>query len=278
MKTALEIVGEVRQLPSLEPVITHLLASFEQPDIDLAHVASDIASDQALVVRVLRLANSPFYGLASRVGSIKEAVLVLGFRNVRAAVVAIALTRCFVDRHVAGFDAREFWRHSTAVGIAAREIARRCRRPDDVAFTGGVIHDIGVLVLMTVAPVEMARVLAHCREHGSMIREAEQAVLGVDHAAVGALLVRKWGLPAELCDGIAMHHAPDDATADSLANILHLADVTVRTMGLPGDESRLVPRISEVALNRLGLTASDLGGVMTAVAEDLDAAHDALFG
>lgn len=278
MKTAQEIVGDVRQLPSLEPVISHLLASFEQSDIDLAHVAADISRDQALVARVLRLANSPFYGLATRVGSIKEAVLVLGFRNVRASVVAIALTRCFIDRHVPGFDAHEFWRHSTAVGIAARQIARRCRLAEDVAFTCGVIHDIGVLVLMTIAPDDMARVLAYCREHGCMMRDGEQAVLGVNHAQIGALLAQKWGLPANLCDGIAMHHAPDEATADSLANVVHLADVAVRAMGLSGDESRFVPRISEVALHRLGLTAGDLGAVMAAVAADLDAIHDALFG
>lgn len=278
MKSAQEIVDSVRQLPSLEPVINHLLASFEQSDIDVAHVAADIARDQALVARVLRLANSPFYGLASRVGSIKEAVLVLGFRNVRAAVVAIALTRCFIDRHVPGFDAREFWRHSTAVGIAARELARRCGRQEDVAFTCGVIHDIGVLVLMTIAPDEMARVLGYCRENGCMIREGERAVIGLDHAVVGGQLARKWGLPAELCDGIEMHHSPDDATADSLANIVHLADVVVRAMGLSGDESRIVPRVSDVALNRLGLSSGDLGVVMAAVAGDLDAIHDALFG
>lgn len=277
MRSASDIVDRVRQLPSLEPVINHLLASFEQSDIDVAHVAADIALDQALVARVLRLANSPFYGLAARVGSIKEAVLVLGFRNVRAAVVAIALTRCFIDRHVPGFDAREFWRHSTAVGVAARELARRCGREEDMAFTGGVIHDIGVLVLMTIAPDEMARVLEYCRQHGCMIRDGERVVLGVDHAALGALMARKWGLPAELCDGIALHHTPDDATADSLANIVHLADVIVRTMGLSGDESRIEPRVSDVALNRLGLTGSDLGAVMTVVAADLDAIHDALF-
>lgn len=278
MKSTQEIVDSVRQLPSLEPVINRLLASFEQSDIDVAHVAAEIAHDQALVARVLRLANSPFYGLASRVGSLKEAVLVLGFRNVRAAVVAIALTRCFVDRHVPGFDAREFWLHSTAVGIAAREIARRSRREDDVAFTCGVIHDIGVLILMTVVPGEMARVLEYCREHGCMIRDGEQALLGVDHSAIGALLARKWGLPAELCDGIAMHHTVDEATAESLANIVHLADVTVRAMGVSGDESRVVPRVSDVALHRLGLTSHDLGAVMSAVAGDLESIHEALFG
>lgn len=278
MKNAQEIVDSVRQLPSLEPVINRLLASFEQTDIDLAHLAAEVAHDQALVARVLRLANSPFYGLTSRVGSIREAILVLGFRNVRAAVLAIALTRCFIDRHVPGFDAAEFWRHSTAVGIAARELARRCHREDDVAFTCGVIHDIGVLVLMSIAPDEMARVLEYCREHGCMIRDGERAVLGVDHPAVGALMARKWAFPAELCDGIEWHHAPDDATADSLANIVHLADVVVRAMGVPGDESRVVPRVSDVALNRLGLSSQELGEVMTAVADDLDAIHDALFG
>lgn len=278
MKSAQEIVDSVRQLPSLEPVINRVLASFEQADIDVAHLAAEIAHDQALVARVLRLANSPLYGLASRVGSIKEAILVLGFRNVRAAVVAISLTRCFVDRHVPGFDAGDFWRHSTAVGIAARELARRAHRPDDVAFTGGVIHDIGVLVLMTIAPDEMARVLEYCRGHGCMIRDAERAVLGVDHAVVGALMARKWGLPAELCDGIELHHAPEDATADSLANIVHLADVIVRAMGVTGDESRVAPRVSDLALSRLGLSSQDLGAVMTAVAGDLDAIHEVLFG
>lgn len=276
-KTAAELAASVSQLPSLEPVIARLLASFEDGEVDNNVLANEISQDQALVARVLRLANSSFYGLQSQVSSIREAVMVLGFRNVRAAVVAIAVTRCFVDRHVPGFNAMEFWKHSTAVGIAAREIARRCRRPADVAFTAGIVHDIGVLVLMSVAPDEMACVLEYGRQHGCMVRDAERAVLGTDHPTIGACLAKRWNLPAVLAEAIALHHSPEDATADSIANLVHLADITVRALGVSGDESVVVPPLSDTVLHRLAIDSNDLKEIMTAVEADLDPAYHALF-
>lgn len=276
-KTANEIAAAVRQLPSLEPVVVRLLASFEDSDVDTNVLAHEVAQDQALVARVLRLANSSFYGLQARVGSLREAVMVLGFRNVRAAVVAIVVTRCFVARNVPGFDFVTFWKHSTAVGIAAREIARRCRRPEDVAFTAGLVHDIGVLALLSVAPAEMAEVLAYGRQHGCKIRDAERALLGIDHSEVGACLARQWQWPASLGDSIALHHEPDDATADSLANLVHLADVTVRALGVAGDASAAVPQVSDMVLSRLAINSDDLKGVMAVVEAELEAAYRELF-
>lgn len=278
MKTATEIVSDVRQLPSLEPVIVRLLESFDHGDPDANALSHDIAQDQALVARVLRLANSPFYGLQSRVDSIREAVMVLGFRNIRAAVVAIAVTRCFVNRHVPGFDAAHFWRHSMAVGIVAREIARYCRRPTEIAFAAGIVHDIGVLVLMSVAPKEMAAVLDYGRTHRCMIRDAEQAVLGTSHPEIGACLAERWAFPISLRDAIQHHHDPEDATADSLANLVHVADVTVRALGLRGDDSTGLPRVSETALNRLAISSDELQEIIGVVEKDLEPAYQAFFG
>ena len=111
-----------------------------------------------------------------------------------------------------------------------------------------------------------------------MIRDAERAVLGVDHPVVGASLARRWGLPASLVDAIALHHAPDDATADSLANLVHLADVTARALGVSGDDGVTVPPVSDMALSRLAINSDDLKGVMAVVQAEVDSAYQALFG
>jgi putative nucleotidyltransferase with HDIG domain len=268
------VISAVQQLPALPDVVLKVLQSFQQDDPDIDQLVHEIGQDQALAARVLRLANSPFYGMQTRVGTLHDAITVLGFRNVRAAVAGVAVTRCFAHNHYPDFDMAAFWQHCTAVAVASRAIARLCRQPEELAFTAGLVHDIGALGLLTAFPVEMATVLAYAREHDCRLREAERDVLGLDHAAVGDALLRHWRFPESICQAVLGHH--DCEEIGGLADVVHLADGVVHGLAAVEHEGGRVPPLSDRAFNRLAMSVSRLKTVMAEVTRDAAPAHAAL--
>lgn len=269
-----ELLGRVRQLPALPDVVVKVLQTFAEEDPDLDRLVREIAHDQALVTRVLRLANSPFYGLQSRVGTLHDAITVLGFRNVRAAVAGVAVMRCFAAPRYADFDSTAFWNHSTAVALAARAVARIARQPEELAFTAGLVHDVGVLALLTAFPDRMAAVLSYGRQHDCFIREAERDVLGLDHAVAGEALLRHWHFPEPICAAVLGHHDPEEI--GSLADVVHVADIVAHAVAAAEHAGGHVPPLAEVAFNRLGLGVVKLKRVMQEVARDFEPACQAL--
>jgi len=272
---AARIKASVQQLPALPTVVLKVLQSFQQENPDIDQLVREIGQDQGLATRVLRLANSPFYGLQSKVGTLHDAITVLGFRNVRAAVAGVAVMRCFAHNNYPDFNVNDFWNHCTAVALASRAIARLCRQPEELAFTAGLVHDIGSLALLTGFPVEMGEVLAYMHQHDCVIREAERDVLGIAHPEVGELLLRHWHFPAVICEAVRGHHDPDDAAA-GLADVVHVADAVIHVMSSLDQPAGKVPLLSDLAFNRLGISVVGLREVMTEVDRDLDAACQAL--
>lgn len=275
--TATEVATAVRELPALRPVVVQLIQSFDQPDIDPHTVVDEIAQDQALAARILRLANSPLYGLSTHVGSLKDAVMVLGFRTVRAAAVAISLMHCFHGRNEEGFDAVAFWKHCAAVAMAAREIAAIRHQPTDVAFTAGVIHDIGLLALLTLYPKQVMAVVDTCRHDGGLLHAREQEALGIDHSIAGAALARYWNLPDSLSGAILHHEQPEAAAADSFADVLNVANAIAHSYGLPEIPGIEAPLLSDTAMHRLGIGSPELRRVLDRLKSDLESTFQALF-
>lgn len=269
-----QVTRAVQQLPSLPNVVLKVLQTFQQenPDIDL--LVREIGQDHALATRVLRLANSPFYGLQTKVGTLQDAITVVGFRNVRAAVAGVAVMRCFAHNNYPNFDVSAFWNHCTAVALASRSLARLTRHPEELAFTAGLVHDIGALALLTGFPREMAEVLAYAEQHECFLREAERDTLGIEHPAVGAALLRHWHFPEAICEAVSGHHEPD--AVDGLSDVIHVADVLIHAMAAADNPHGNVPKLSDVAFNRLGLGVGKLKQVMSEVARDFEPAYQAL--
>ena len=270
--------SRIVRLPALKPVVLQVLASFERPELDIDSIVNELARDQTLSARVLRLANSSFYGLQTRIATLHDAVMVLGFRHIRATVAAVAVTECFTDKHLPSFDFPAFWRHAAAVGLAARTIAAILGRPGEVAFLAGLLHDIGVLVLLSSFPEHSECVFDHAERDHCLIIDAEHDVIGIDHAMIGEALAERWKFPAPIRLAIGAHHLPDAQPADSLANIVHLADVMVHAMGISDPVDELVPPLSDIAFNRLGLDMEDLRRVMREVETRIGPLCQALHG
>lgn len=248
-----QIVHSVEDLPSLPAVVMELLSSIEQDDIDISVLAKKVSHDQALTAKTLRLANSSSFGLQVKVTTIQQAITFLGFQTTRNLITAAAVTGCFPSGRCPGFNDKAFWRHSIAVAACARALARRMRFNQDYAFTAGLLHDIGRLVLVTAAPEAYADVIEWRLHNDGGWQDAEHAVLGVDHVEAGVALADHWNFSSTMRQAIAFHHAPETPGAGFLAAIVHVANAIVHALDIAGEENERVPRVASVAWDAMGL-------------------------
>ena len=248
-----DVIARLQDLPSLPAVVMELLTSIDQEDVDISVLARKVSHDQALTAKTLRLANSSTYGLQVKVTTIQQAITFLGFETTRNLITAAAVTGCFSAGQCAGFDNKAFWRHSIATAACARVLARHMRFNQDYAFTTGLLHDIGRLVLVSTYPQRYAEVLAWRGEHDCELIKAERAVLGIDHVMVGVALGERWNFSDTMLRGIAWHHEPERAGAGFLATIIHVANAVAHALDVAGEDNELVPPVSPVAWNALGL-------------------------
>jgi putative nucleotidyltransferase with HDIG domain len=243
----------VQDLPSLPAVVMELLSSIDQENIDISVLAKKVSHDQALTAKTLRLANASSYGFQVKVTTIQQAITFLGFETTRNLITSAAMTGCFPSGLCSGFNDKAFWRHSIATAVCARTLARRLRFNQDFAFTAGLLHDIGRLVLVTAHPAAYGEVVAWRARHGGDWQEAERAVLGLDHVDAGVALADHWQFSDTMRHAIAFHHAPDTPGAGFLAAIVHIANAIVHALDLAGEDDDIVPHVSDVAWQAMGL-------------------------
>jgi putative nucleotidyltransferase with HDIG domain len=253
-----DVVANLRDLPSLPLIITELIASFEQDDVSIGQLASKVAQDQALAAKTLRLANSSFYGMSSKVKTIDQAISVLGFDSVRALVSATGIIDNFRGEPRGGFNFVAFWRHAVATALCAKSLAGLTGCNRDFAFISGLLHDIGRLVLASRYPEQYGEAVAYALSHDCPMLDAERAVLGLDHTIVGRVLAHQWKFPDMIQRAIANHHAPMQADLGGIPSVVHVANVLVHALDLAGSDAELVPPIAPDAWNSLRI---DLAGL-----------------
>lgn len=258
-----DIVSHIHSLPAMPAVALELLQTLSGGDPDVDALASRIARDQAITARVLRVANSPFYGLQMRVGSIHDAIVVLGFSAVRSLVLTSAVVTTLPAGKCAGFSADRFWRHVLGTAVAAQALARPLRRKPESLFIAGLLHDIGRLVMLSANPEGFARVIELAAERDCHLIDVETEVFGCDHTAVGAAIAQHWNFPAEIVEALAFHHNPAQTKPGSLAAIIHYADGIAKALDLEGAENTQMARLQPDAVNALGLDWQALTAVLT---------------
>jgi len=235
-----ELLAALRDLPPLPSVVLELIESLGHEALSATQYAAKISRDQALTAKLLRLANSSFYGRGRQVRSVAEAITVLGLRTVRDAVTAAGLAGSF-GRHP-GFDHDAFWRHSLGSALCAQVLATELGRDDaDLAFTVGLLHDIGRLALASAFAPAYAEVEQWRHDKDCPLGDAEYAVLGIDHAEVGKLIARQWNFAPAIVDAIHQHHVPPVSAGLTLTGIAHVADAIAHALGLAGDVDESVP-------------------------------------
>ncbi len=206
----LKRLSTIRELPTMPVVLMRLNRMLQDDVASIEKIGHLIETDQALSSKILKLVNSAFFGFPSRVSNISHALMILGFNTVRNAAISVSLIDAMrIKKGVEDFDIKEFLRHAIAVAVAGKYLARkaRMREPDD-AFTAGLLHDIGKLVMIQFLPDLFDIVWKRVREDKITFFDAEKMELPLTHAAIGAHLSHLWQFPAGLVSSIAYHHEP----------------------------------------------------------------------
>ena len=227
-----EKLDKIKEIPTLPTIVFELNQHLQNPETSIVKVSETIEKDQAMALKILKLVNSAFYGFRSKISDIKNAVVLLGFNAVRNAIVSVSIintmpkTILFQD-----FEMIDFWKHSLAVAVTSKNIAQKAgvNSPDN-CFVGGLLHDIGKVIMAQYFKDDFARVWHRMQNEYLGFYEAEQEELPVDHTKIGAYLADRWALPMGLIEAIRWHHnfQPDNGNADFMINI-HLADLLVNS-------------------------------------------------
>ncbi len=214
-------------LPSPPKVIRKLIATFDQEEVDMLQVAALIGEDPVLTAKLLKLANSAFFGLARAVSNPREAINMLGLIKVRALVIAASLGEGF--HCVGSVNMNQFWRYSLNTANLARYIALPIRIDESTAFTSGLIHNIGELVMHVGMPEAMIDLERSVPMLDLKRATAEKALFGYHYAEVGAALAREWHFPKRMINAIAHQCAPfDNDIYEPIAGVVHIASWRAR--------------------------------------------------
>lgn len=242
-----KILAKLHQLPAIPAVVQEVIASFKNANLDSAILAHKIEQDQSLSARVLRVANSTFYGFPRKIGSIQDAVVVIGFSGVRSLVLAAGFVHAFPPTPGGSFDRQTYWKRSFRVAGYAKALAQCLRQGQQMAFTAGMFYDVGELVLDVCIPEQFVGILEQQKSSGLTLIEIERSELGCDHASIGAEMARRWNFPPEIEHAIHYWCVPEREPFEPVTGMVHVA--ALLESGLSGDA--LINRLPETLRDRL---------------------------
>jgi HD-like signal output (HDOD) protein len=264
LKALVQKITDLPTLPSMMATITRLM---QDPRTSAEELGRAIATDPALVSKVLKLVNSAFYGFPGRISTITQAIVILGFSTIRNVVLTTSVLKVFGNAKSRGFDVESFWEHSLLTGALAKSLALEKDMPfTEETFIAGLLHDMGRVVLSQRLAAEFEKVVAFRDKTGAAQLESEKAVLGLTHGEIGGWLARKWNLPSPFVDSMHYHHYPMDWSAGDPARsketgelipLVHAADALAKHVkdGIP--DRAAVASIHPQVWQRVGLEGED---------------------
>ncbi|MGD8882935.1 MAG: HDOD domain-containing protein, partial [Desulfobacterales bacterium] len=219
-------LDRIEEIPTLPTIVFELNKYLKDPDTSLKTVCETIEKDQAVALKILKLVNSAFYGFKTKISDLRNAIVLLGYNAVRNAIVSLSIINSFSKRvALVEFDISQFWKHSLAVAVTSKNIAQLSKKESpDNCFVGGLLHDIGKVILAQYFPDLFEKVWTTLQgtlqNENLSFYEAEQKKLSIDHTKIGAHLASKWQLPEGLLEAIRWHHEfqPQSKNANFVQN------------------------------------------------------------
>lgn len=251
-------VRRIKNLPTIPNIVKKINKMLENPDTTPADLGRLISQDQVLSAKVLRMANSAFFGMSRKISSITQALIILGFDVVKGLVLSTSV----FDMMKQTMDG--LWEHSIGCAAAAGVLAKSLGREDAEEITlAGLLHDLGKVVLALEMGREMSQMVKLAADKKISFYEAEKQVLDFHHGQVGRWLAEHWNLPINLVEPINFHHQPELAqVAPEQTAIVHLANIIIKARGFGFSGDRLVPPLSPQAWEMLGFTTKDFDGIL----------------
>ncbi len=206
----LDKISSADNLPALPAVAVQVLRLIRQEDVAVTEIARTLGQDPALSAKILKVVNSPLFGMSNKVSSLPQAMVVLGLRTLKVMVLSFSMVNELGKKREDGFNHQLFWRRSATMAVSSRLLAEKCDPVvRDEAFAAGLLADLGILAAIQCAKKEYQPILATYHEQQGLLQEIEAEQLGITHAQISAALLRGWNLPGELVNAAEHHH--DDA-------------------------------------------------------------------
>jgi putative nucleotidyltransferase with HDIG domain len=270
-----DITENVTKVPALPQIVVKLLELLQDPDTSAAQIEDLIQKEPGLAAQVLKLVNSAFYAMPTPIGDIKRAVTILGFREVKNIVVANSISKAFKGLKMPkNFNMTTFWRHSLVNACVTRFMAENSKqKAEGDAFTLGLLHDIGKLILAAYAPETLESIIKLAIEKEISFYDAEALVMSTNHTEIGAWLSEKWKMPPSLTDSIKNHHNPAHYEKHVLTASAHFGNyiASVKKMRCDGSIERMP--LNNNVWTILGLQRDALRTVLESVNKEIQAAE-----
>ncbi len=277
-----DLLDNIGQLVSLPAAYIRINEMVDDPKATAEDIGRVISQDPALTTRLLRVANSPLYGFSTQIETVSRAVTILGTKQIRDLALATAAVKTFegIPNSLVSMDT--FWEHSISCALCARALAMECLKSQrETLFIGGLLHDIGQLAMYKHLPDLSRQTLEACIDGPDDLenQEAEQKIIGFDHAEVGGELARRWSLPTVFQECIAYHHDPAQAKQHQVAaSIVHIANSIATLVELNTTDLDSAPKIKDIAWTLTGLDKEIIEPTIVSAKAEMAEARTLLMG
>ncbi len=272
------LVSQTANLVSLPDIYLRLKAVVDDPESSMVDVANVVSHDPALTARLLRMANSPYFGFSAQISTVARATSLLGTQQIHDLVLATTVADAFSSISSPICSMQDFWAHSIRCGLLSRRLGQECNVLDsERLFVEGLLHDVGHLIMYQSLPEASAAALLQSQQQGRPLFLVEREQIGCDYAQVGSALMRSWHFPAGLIESVAYQNEPARAEQFPLeVAIMHIA-VRLKEYG-PGEKDAAArPLVDAAAWQRTGLTEAVIEPVHAAAEEQLASTVEMLF-
>jgi putative nucleotidyltransferase with HDIG domain len=274
-----KIVRSIDDLPPMPSTIIKLSELIKNPMTSGKDIAAVISLDQALTTKILKWCNSPLYGLSKKITSVEQAAALLGNKAIQSLATACCANQIF-DKELDGYmiDKEDLWKHSIGCAAGSQIIAQK-KFPAlrDTAFTAGLLHDLGKIILNNYVKDEFVKIAKIVEEEKIPFTEAENRVLGFDHTEIGAKAAEKWKLPQDLIDAIRYHHDASQAKENTqLVACVHLSNIICLMFGIGCGCDGLMCKVDENALKLLGIDEAEFEKISSEVLDSIQSTESLL--
>lgn len=279
MSRLTEILLLVEHMPPFPKVAQRVMELLADPNTTAGQLAEVIQYDPAITANVLKICNAAYFSLPRQVSSLDEGLVVIGQDILKDIIITSSAARFFKGEVGAGYELGngELWRHSVACGIMAKLLGANVAGVDLAdLFTVALLHDIGKRLLSSFVADDFAAIVAMVEGGGCSFCEAEQEIIGIDHAELGAKIFAKWNFPGYMAEAVRHHHDPDALQQDKLIALVALANGLIISMGIGVGVNGLATSLQAEGLQRFALGEAEIQGCMAELLSELAKAAEVL--
>jgi len=272
------LLGKEMELASLPKIFIQILDAINNPRSSAVHMAEVISRDQSLSARLLKIANSSFYGFPSRIETISRAVTIIGTRQLSMLALGTAVITKFQDIPGDLMDMELFWKQSIASGIGARFLgSEKFLSNTETFFVAGLMHSLGLLVMLKFFPAQIRVAMVQAKQKNMSLPEVEKNLFGFDHAWLGGTVMKRWKLPRRLEQAVRYQYAPLRSQYPTEATMVHIASILAHGMALDSGFVLPLPALDCESWDQLHFTPGILPATLNLMDSQVDAVYHLLF-